>query len=145
MDFFLGDYKMFVSYRYACHYEVVREIGNRVFVVKQIGGAMSDKEKMAMPLDTRVSIMGIDDPTCKIIADIEGYLVEFAPVDDKVAHLIHSEVLENLGDREWRPITALGLDIFSARTPTIQLLDQKFQEDNALVNLQKQHEQAGGG
>ena len=40
-------------YIYMC--EVVRELANRVFVVKQIGGAMSDKEKSAMKLEQRVS------------------------------------------------------------------------------------------
>jgi hypothetical protein len=138
VDFYWGDYAMFTSYRYACHYEVVRELANRVFVVKQIGGAMDDKEKMAMRLEQRVSIMGIGDPTCKLIADIEGYLVELQPVDAKVAHLIHSEILDNLGDPDWKPITALGLDIFNAKTPSIRLLDEKTREDNILANLQKQ-------
>jgi len=83
--------------------------------------------------------MGIGDPTCKMIADIEGYIVELAPVTSHTAFLIHQEILDNLGDSQWQPITALGLNIFNARTPTIQLLDQKTKEDNALANLQKQH------
>jgi len=54
VDFLLGDYQMVVSYKYACHYEIVRELANRVFVVKQIGGAMTDEEKRAVSLETRV-------------------------------------------------------------------------------------------
>jgi hypothetical protein len=138
VDFILGDYIMVISYRYTCHYEVVREIANRVFVVKQIGGAITAEEKLGMAVEQRVQIMGNGDLTCKLIADIEGFLVELQPINNKIATYIHHEILDNVdkvGRSDWRPITALPLDIFNSKTPTIQLLDAKIKEDNLLSQI----------
>jgi hypothetical protein len=131
VDFIKGDVSTFVNYRYTCTYEIVKTLPNRVFVVRQIGGAIGfHPEEVTYSREQRLTIMGSLDSAQKLVADIEGLLVELEPLDVETVLQIKSQQEDAVMDDspENRPPRFLGLDVFNEDVPSVLALKAAEEE-----------------
>jgi hypothetical protein len=141
IDFIGGDFSTFLNYRYTCTYEIVKALPNRVFVVKQLGGAIGFNDESSYSGDQRLTIMGSMDSSQKLIADVEGLVVQLDPVTPELAAQIkeHQEdsILEETNpdpdDPYAKALVFLGLDVFNEECSNLHLLELAEQERERIM------------
>eukprot|EP00929_Paragymnodinium_shiwhaense_P050893 TRINITY_DN25623_c0_g1_i1.p1 TRINITY_DN25623_c0_g1~~TRINITY_DN25623_c0_g1_i1.p1 ORF type:complete len:409 (-),score=90.13 TRINITY_DN25623_c0_g1_i1:104-1330(-) len=141
-DLYYGDVISVRDYRYTCMYDIVKTLPNRVFVVRQTGGMIGFEDKKSYSRDQRLTIMGSLDNSLKLVADIEGLLVQLDPINKatvrKLQLQIEDAALSEFSDSNVQMPKFLGMDVFGPDMKSVRDIEQaEAQKDLLMILRQK--------
>lgn len=132
LDIWFGDKEVIAGYKFNCHYEVVKVLPNRVFIVRRKGAA--DTENIFGSrgrVHYNISGMGTWKSDMLLVAEIMGCIFELRPFCDKD----WTALCQELGQENSEEIrmTYWGLDCFDKRLPDWDTYERKLQVEAATL------------
>jgi len=134
-DLYFGDITSLRCYRYTCKYDIVKTLPNRVFVVQQTGGMIGFERDATYSREQQLIVMGALDPTYKLVADIEGLLVQLDPVTEPMvkAMKLQLEDAAMIDDCSAQRPKFLGMDVFNKKLKSLEEIEAAEQTKDMMA------------
>merc|ERR1711862_610876 len=88
----------------------------------QHGGGIGFEENLGFSREQKITVMGTLDHAAKLVADIEGLIVELCPATPEIFDAFMRESLNS--ERLRDPTRFIGLDVFHADAPSVRTLEE---------------------
>lgn len=136
VDIGFGDLQLLLRMKHQCSYQITKTLPNQVFVCSRTGHADATLEDDRKPLPEKLTgVKDSGDGMVRLIANVQGLLVELVPVQAKVdGEMFAVEHEQRAQFPHLGNLKFLGLDLLSPEFKTVQ---DMFAKNDSFSNLQK--------